>query len=267
MKKLVEKNEEKDTNDVEFEISIVPLLLYLLKNLWLILLVGVVTAAIAFSATKLLVTPTYRCSFTAYVNNKHASAAANPEGLSSSDVNAAKDLVRTYSAIITSNSILAKATMDEVMNYSESQLKSMVSTEIQEGTEIIKVYVETKTPEDAYEVAKAISSVSPEAMSDIVEGSSMKIVEYPQMPKSIYKPDYKKYTLLGFGAGVLLMIIILIARYLKNDTIRDEAELENRFSCPVLGVIPDVNSIDSGKSGYYYSYEKKDKEEQNSEKK
>lgn len=267
MKKLVEKNEEKETNNADFEISIVPLLLYLLKNLWLILLVGVVAGAIAFSATKLLITPTYRCSFTAYVNNKHAAAAANPQGLSSSDVNAAKDLVRTYSAIITSNSILAKATMDEVINYTEGQLKSMVSTEIQEGTEIIKVYVEAKTPEDAYEVAKAISTVSPEAMSRIVEGSSMKIVEYPQMPKSIYQPDYKKFTLLGFGAGVLLMIIILIIRYLRNDTIRDEAELENRFSVPVLGVIPDVNSMENGKSDYYYQHEKKDKGENNSEKK
>ncbi len=264
MRKMVEKNEERDNKSFDLEINIVPLLLYLLKNLWIILLVGIVTGALAFAGTKIFVKPTYRCSFTAYVNNKLANV--NTDGLTQSDVSAAKQLVQTYSTVLTSNNVMSEAIKSKGLSYDVNALKGMVSTEIQPNTEIIKVYVVAKSPEDAFEAAVAIAGVSPKVMADIIEGSSMKIVEYPQMPDGIYTPDYKKYVILGFGAGVLLTLIILVILYLKNDTVKSESELENRFSVPVLGVIPDVNSVSNGKSGYYYYYESKEKEEPNSEK-
>lgn len=249
---MIDKNEKKDNKGSALEINIVPLLLHLVKRLWLILLIGLACGALTFTVTKLFVHPTYRCGFTAYINNKHATI--NKETLSSSDVNAAKELVLTYSKIIKSNTILSEAIKENNLDYSVKQLKGMVGTEIQDQTEIIQVYVVAPSPEDAYEVAVAISTVSPKEMANIVEGSSMKIVEYPQVPDSIYSPSYFRYSLLGAGIGMLITIIILIVRYLSNDTITDEGEVENRFAVPVLGVIPDNNAGHSGKYGYYDYY-------------
>ena len=254
MKKMIEKTDKKDKKEKGLEINILPLLLFLLKKLWIIVVVGIVTAALSFTAVKVFVHPTYRCGFTAYVNNKHAAASNNTEFLTSSDVNAAKELVKTYSAILKSNTILASADEAMHLHYSVEKLKRMVRTQIQDETEIIQVFVVAKSPEESYRIASAIAGVAPEIMSDIVEGSSMKIVEYPQPPAGIYKPSYKKYTIIGFAAGVLLTIIVLVVIYLRNDTISDESEVESRFNVPVLGVLPDVNSHPSGKSGYYYNY-------------
>ena len=263
---MIEKTETKDKKNAGLEINIIPLLVYLLKKLWIVLLVGLITGAIGFTAVKLFIHPTYKCSFTAYVNNKQA--AKNTDYLTSSDVTAAKQLVLTYSQIFKSNTILASADEAMDLNYEVKQLKKMVGTEIQDETEIIQVYAVAKSPDEAYKIATAIASVSPEIMANIVEGSSMKIVEYPQLPDSIYKPSYSKYTLLSFGVGALLTIAVLVILYLKNDTVTDEEEVESRFSVPVLGVLPDVNHIGNGKTGYYYNYyyEKKDGGEQNSEK-
>lgn len=258
MKKMIEKNEKKSNNSKEkgsnLEINILPLLLFLLKKIWIIILVGLVAASAAYLGVKILGTPTYRCGFTAYVNNKHAASSASTDYLSSSDVNAAKELVKTYSAILKSNTILSSAKEEQNLNYSVGQLKGMVSTRIQDETEIIQVYVVARSPEESYNVAQAIASVAPQKMAEIVEGSSMKIVEMPEVPGSIYKPNYVRFTIIGFGLGCLLAILILIIVYLRNDTITDEAEVESRFSVPVLGVIPDTNSSMSGKSGYYYNY-------------
>lgn len=262
MKKMVEKNEKKSNSagsntkekGANLEVNIIPLLLYLLKKIWIIILVGLVAASAAFLGIKIIGTPTYRCGFTAYVNNKHAASSGNTDYLSVSDVNAAKELVKTYSAILTSNTILSSAKEEQDLSYSVAQLKGMVSTRIQDETEIIQVYVVARSPEESYKVAQAIASVSPQKMAEIVEGSSMKIVEMPEVPGSIYKPNYQRYTVLGFVAGSLLAILILIIIYFRNDTITDEAEVESRFNVPVLGVIPDVNSSMSGKSGYYYNY-------------
>lgn len=253
MKKTIEKNEMKSSKKAGgVEINIVPLLLHLLKHLWIILLVGVIAGAMGFAGTKLLIKPTYRCGFTAYVNNKTAST--QTDFLNSSDVSAAQQLVLTYSKVIRSNSVLASA--DEVMNfaYGEKKLKPMVGTQIEDETEIIQVYVIADSPEEAYKIANAVAQVSPQVMADIIEGSSMKIVELPQLPDHIYQPSYLKYTIMFFGIGALLAMIVLIIIYVKNDTVTDEEELESRFPVPVLGVIPDVNSTSSGKSGYYYNY-------------
>ncbi len=262
MKKMVEKNEIKSANTgssgkekgSNLEINIIPLLLYLLKKIWVIILVGLVAASAAFLGIKIFGTPTYRCGFTAYVNNKHAASSGNTDYLSVSDVNAAKELVKTYSAILTSNTILSSAKEEQNLNYSVGQLKGMVSTRIQDETEIIQVYVVARSPEESYNVAQAIASVAPQKMAEIVEGSSMKIVEMPEVPGSIYKPNYQRYTVLGFVAGCLFAILILIIVYFRNDTITDEAEVESRFNVPVLGIIPDANSTTGGKSGYYYNY-------------
>ena len=251
---MIEKTEKKDKKETGLEINILPLLLFLLKKIWVILLVGLLTAAMAFVGVKIFVHPTYRCSFTAYINNKHAASTSSTEFLTSSDVNAAKEIVKTYSAILKSNTILASA--DEAMqsSYSVKELKGMVTTRIQDETEIIQVFVVAKSPDEAYQIASCIASVAPKIMSDIVEGSSMKIVEYPQPPTGIFSPSYSKFALLGFGVGVLITIIVFVINYMRNDTILDEAEVESRFSVPVLGVLPDVNNHYSGKSGYYYNH-------------
>ena len=231
------------------EINILSLLFFLLKRLWLIVLVGIITAAMAFAGVKLFISPTYRCSFTAYVNNKHAKSST--DFLSNSDVNAAKELVLTYSQIVRSNTILSAAIEESNLSYTVKQLKVMVGTEILNETEIIKVYAVANSPEEAYKISNAIAGVSPKIVAEIVEGSSMKIVDYPQIPGSIYKPNYFNYTLLGFGIGVLLTIAFLVIIYLRNDTIMDENEVESRFSVPVLGVIPDVHNTGGGESDYY----------------
>lgn len=267
MKKIIEKTDTKDNKKGSgAEINLIPLLMHLLKHLWIILLVGVVAGALGFAGTKLFVKPTYRCSFTAYVNNKQA--ATNTDILTVSDVNAAKQLVLTYSKIFKSNTILSSADETMDLNLDVKQLKKMVGTEIQNETEIIQVFVIAKSPEEAYKITSAIAGVSPKIMSDIVEGSSMKIVEYPQLPDSIYKPNYRTYTLVSFAIGALLTAAVLIVLYLKNDTVTDEEELESKFTVPVLGVIPDVNSTSNGKSGYYYNYyyEEKDKGDKENEK-
>ena len=254
MKKMVEKNEKKNNKGSNLEINILPLLLFLLKRIWIIFIVSAITASVAYLGVMLLAKPTYRCGFTAYINNKHAASSASTDYLSSSDVNAAKELVKTYSAILKSNTILSAAKEEQNLNYSLNQLKGMVSTRIQDETEIIQVYVVAYSPEESYNVAQAIASVAPQKMSEIVEGSSMKIVEMPEIPNSIYKPNYLRFTLIGFGIGFLLSTLILIIVYLRNDTVTDESEVESRFNVPVLGVIPDTNSSTGGKSKSYYNY-------------
>ena len=67
----------------EIEIDLVPIFKAVISKLWLMILIGAIFAGIAFGATKVIIKPTYRCSFTAYVNNQ-----SGKDSLTQQDINA-----------------------------------------------------------------------------------------------------------------------------------------------------------------------------------
>ena len=245
--------DKRERRNTEVEIDIIPLMKALLSKVWLMVIVGIVIAGLAFGAAKVLVKPTYRSGFTAYVNNQQTQV--NKDVLTSSDLTAAKELVRTYSQILKSNSVLTASANSISMNYSYTDLKDMVFTEIENDTEIIDVYVVHTDPRVAYDLANAIAATSPTYMAKIVEGSSMKVIDVPLYSEQRYKPSYAKFALLGFLAGVLLIMIIYVIKYFSDDTVKSEGDIESRFDIPILGVIPDLTKSDDKKSNYYaYDY-------------
>ena len=263
------KDDTKRKEVPEREIDIIPILKELLKKLWLIILVGLILSGAVFVGTKVLIKPTYRSGFTAYVNNKQSKE--NTDFLSSSDVTASKQLVLTYQKILTSNTILTAAAKSMELDASYNTLQKLVSTEVKDETEIISVFVVDTDPQFAYDYAQAISTTAPQYMAQIVEGSSMKIIDYPEFSDKRYKPSYSRFALIGFLIGALIVIVFVIIRYFTDDTVKSESDIESSFSIPILGVIPDVSKASNNHSDYYYysqnSEDKKIESEQKDEEK
>ena len=242
---------EKSERNKEIQIDLMPVLKAIWSKLWLIVLVGVLFAGMAFAATKVFIKPTYRCGFTAYVNNQHKS-----DSLSYQDINEGKQLVDTYVNVIRSNKILTAAAESVGLDIPVGTLKSTVTASVQSETEVIAVYVEHRDPQTAYILANAIANTAPTYMSEIVVGSSMKIIDYPMYSDKRYKPNYIKYSLFGFLLGAVLVIIKVIVSTLTDDKVKSVQDIEDRFSLPILGVIPDVlqSSDEKGKGYYAYGY-------------
>ena len=264
----MKKTESKKAETKDLEINILPLLKEIVKRLWLIVLVGLVVGGAAFIGTKILIKPIYRSFFTAYVNNKQVKQTS--DYLTSSDVNASTQIVQTYKVALTSSRILSKAAKEMGIDKSYDSLRDKVSTEVQDETQIITVYVVSNDPSFAYKFADSIAKTAPDEMAKIVEGSSMNVIDYPVYSDKRYKPSYIRYGLVGFIIGALIIIIYIVIRYFMDDTIKSETDMESRFSLPILGVIPDVTHAGDKKSGYYsydyYSSDSNKKSEQKDEK-
>ena len=246
----IDKSKKRTNTD---EINLIPILSALLKKIWLIILVAIIVGGAVFTCTKFLVTPTYRASFTAYVNNK--SQLNNVDTITGSDLTASQQLVRAYSETINSRNILLASASSINLDVPYKSLASRVSTQVQNETMIITVYVVDVTPEGAYNLARAIATVAPKQIANIIEGSSMKIIDMPQIPDSIYKPSYVKNTVIGVLLGALAAAAYIAVKFLLDDKVKTENELESRFSIPVVGVIPDMNNASRGSHNYYdYEY-------------
>ena len=232
------------------ELDPVDLIKFIFIKFWVVLLSIIIFGSAFFFYTALMVKPTYRSTFSAYVNNNNTQRADN--SLTNGDITASQQLVKTYAQIITSRKIL-EASADSIgLDVDYRKLLNMVSTSQSNGTEIINVSVTAYSPEYAYNLSKAIAVTAPEYLETIVEGSSMKIIDDPTFPKSKYGPNIQKKTLLGIVIGIVFALAIDMIWYFTDNTVTNEKEIEESFQYPVVGIIPDIESIT--KSGYYSAY-------------
>lgn len=238
----INQNWKRKNND-EVVIYIRPLLNAILRRLWLIALSGVLAGLVAFCALKVFVKPTYRAGFTAYINNRDGQTVNEP--LTNSDISASKSLVNTYSAIITSPTILEEAATQADIQCPFSELQKIVSTSIVDDTELVEVYVVMEKREDAYHLAMAISEIAPAYVSKIVEGSSMKVLDTPKLPATEFGPDYLKYTGMAMVLAMIAAGAIIIIAEIKKDAVPAADSLEKRFGLPVFARIPNMSATES----------------------
>ena len=224
------------------------------KHAWIIVLAGLVCGAVFFAGTHLLVTPKYRSSFTAYVNNRSDQSNANGT-LTSADLSASQSLVKTYAAVISSRAVLESAASEAGAPYDYEQLKNMVSTGSVDDTEIIEVSVTMEDRQMAASLAQAISVTAADYITKIVEGSSMQIVDQAVIPVKRYSPSYSKNLMLGILLGIVLACGVIILKELLDDRVKDAGTLESRFGIVVIGTIPNMEAAE--RMGDSYSYGKK----------
>ena len=234
------------------EINLQKLFSALLGKLWLIVLVAVSLAVVSFLGTYFFITPQYQSSAMFYVNNSSFSVGDTSFSITSSDITASKSLVKSYIVILNT-----QQTMDDIIDYTgldrtNRELLEMISAESVDNTEIFKVVVESPDPEEAKEIADAISYILPKRISSIIEGTSAKVVDMPRVPKSPSSPSYTTNAILGFLVGLTLTISVIALMEIFDVTIRSEDDISQNSEHPILASVPDMSM--PTKSGYYYGY-------------
>ncbi|MCL2096536.1 MAG: Wzz/FepE/Etk N-terminal domain-containing protein [Oscillospiraceae bacterium] len=217
----------------------------LLKNWLLILAASLVAAAAGFVWSYYFVAPLYRTHISVYIDNR-----IDPSDLTQrtqGDLGAAQRLVNTYIAMISSNTVLERVSNELEGKYSPSQIYSMISASGVGNTEILRVTVTSKIPREAMLVANAIAASAPPVIAGFVEGSSVKIIDYAQIPGAPFSPNIPVNILVFFAAGFLFVSGVLTLAEVLDTRIKSAEEIKNMFEFPVLGIIPNFKRGRRGK--------------------
>lgn len=242
------ENKEKDG----VEIDLKRLLMALLYRWWIIVLAVILCGTATFCYAWFGITPVYSSSVKLYVNNNYVDS----PGYSSAQITAAKDLASTYMVILESRTVLDVVSKKLDGRYSYGQLKSMVSASSINETEVFQVKVTCANYKDAAIIANHIADVLPEKITAIVEGSSVRVVDYAVENPNQVAPSYQKYTLLGAAIGLVLSVVVIVLADIMDTTIKSEEYLIQAYGkYPLLAVIPGTESSSGyGKKGYYRGY-------------
>ncbi len=244
----MQENQKRNMSSTERTIDLMRVFRVLLKRAWMILLIAVLCGVVVFGLSKLFIKPSYRSSFTAYVNNRMTTAEGQ-SNMTSSDITASRSLTYLYQEIILSRSVLLDAAADCGMDTTYAALLKNVSTSVATNAAIISVYVEADSPKEAEQLASAIAAVAPEHVARVVDGSSMRIVDYPVMPQSPYAPNSVHHAVMGFVIALLVCCIGVILFDVIVDKVASGAEIEDRYGIALVGMIPDMQQADK----YQYS--------------
>lgn len=218
-----------------------------IKRFWLILAVAIIFTIGTFIYSKAFVKPTYRSYFTAYVNNKMTDTGVNT---STSDLTASMGLVYVYEDIMTSRSVLMQAAKECGTSY--AKIAGCVTASVSETAPVVTVVVETTDKKLSLKLAQKIAEIAPIKVAEVVDGSSMRIIDEPLAPVGQYSPNSKRDAISGFITGFILATLILVFRDMIYDTVQNSEDMERRYNVPVIGNIPDIFQAERQSERYGY---------------
>ncbi len=234
------------------EISLNELLTALLKKAWLVIILMVVTATLAFSISNWFMTPKYTSVTEIYVYNPKAGT-----DVQQSDLNLSQSLLKTYIRILTGNNVTDKVAdrLNEAResdpelysylkpHYSRSTIKSMISASPIDETEIISIKVTSTSPEEACLVnVLLLEELTPETKR-IVKAGAVESIYDPTMPSAPSSPNTTKNTIIGALIGFVIAVAIILILFMLDSAVRDEKDLTTAFeSITILGVIPVIQA-------------------------
>lgn len=209
------------------------------RNLVKIIIVGIVFGLISFGVTTFLIDKQYVSSGTMIVNTKQDESSQ----ITSDEIRSAQNLASVFTIIIKSDPVLGQVIDNLRLNIDNEQLAKMVTVSSVDQTQVMKVSVKTKEPELSSRIANEILNISPAIIVEKVEAGSVKEISPAHVNEDAVSPNVLQNTLIATTLGLMLSAGGYILMNILDKTFKSEEDIEKYLDVPILGVIPDVESI------------------------
>lgn len=221
-------NEENEVIDLTEILSAVR------QHLLELIFVTLAAALVGFTVSKFLMTPKYDSSALMIVNTRQDVNA----NVTSDQINSATKLVSTYSIIIKSDTVLQQVIDNLGLNLTYAKLNKRVTVAAVDDTQVMKITVQSDSPEWARQVCEQIITVAPDVIKEAVEAGSVKVISNPSLATEPVSPNIMKNTMLAAAVGFVLVISIIVLQVLLDNKINTEEDVTKYLDMTVLGVIP-----------------------------
>lgn len=219
-------------------------ILHLIKKRFL--LIAFCTLAgllISFLFTKYFVDRTYTASTQFYVSTQSSTST------NLSDLDYAQKIAETYINFLNTRQFYTEVLKMSGLPYSMSELRSMTEIKTVRNTEIFSITVNTKSPEDSYELVKNMEILAPKLIEEIKTDAVISVVDPVIYQGAPTGPNVLLNTLLGGISFGLLSFFVFVLKEVMNLKVANQEDLLKHYDVPLLGSIPDF-STGQGSSRY-----------------
>lgn len=195
---------------------------------WMILLIGISTALLTYSAISFLHENQYTVSTTFTVSQR---------GMKTNSVfnsSSTYEITQKFSVIL-ENNILKKTVMEEL---GMDIFPAVMNVSVIPESNLIQFSVTADSPQNAYQILESVLRNYPKLSDYIIPDVVLQTLEQPQVsgtPSNLL--PVKKYMTYAFLVAVIAVIaLITVASYLR-DTVKNEQEFRQKVDSYLLGTI------------------------------
>lgn len=250
----------RDNRDDVIEIDLVELLGVILHNLWIIIVSGVIVAAVALLVSYFIITPKYESVTKIYVISK-----TNADTMTYSDLQAGSTLTKDYKELVKSRPVLEEVLAETGIDVELKDLEEQITVEVPTDTRIVSITVEDKDPYEARIIADSVRIAAAKHIQEVMDTEAVNVVEEASLPIEKSSPSILMNTAIGYVVGLFLAIAIVMINYIMDDTIKTPDDVEKFLGVSVLGSIP-YSENDLSDKAEMERYEKKKKQRKKKQK-
>jgi capsular polysaccharide biosynthesis protein len=224
---------EQSMND-EIEIDLLEIVRLIRARIWIILLTGILTAAVAGLISNFLLTPIYTSTSKLYIVNKSTSITS----LALQDLQLGAQLTQDYMVLVKSRPVVTQVIDNLELDMSYEEMLSVISISNPTNTRILEITAEYPDPFLAKRIVDEFATVSTSRIAKIMDTSEPTVVEEGYMQPNPSSPNTKRNVLIGGILGLFLAAGIVVVLFLLDDTIKDSEDIEKYLGLNTLGLIP-----------------------------
>ena len=146
-------------------------------------------------------------------------------------------MVTTYTVIVKGKNVLNNTINALNLDYDLNKLSSEISVSSPDELQLIKITVTDSSAKRAYEIAKTVSDEFIKEVVKTYEMNNIRIVEEPEVNKTVANNTLKRDLVLGFAIGLFLSVGILFVIFYFDDTIKYHDEIEEELGLPILAKV------------------------------
>lgn len=222
-------------DDEEFDILE---FLYLLRcKIVYILVFFILGGTLSGLYTKFFIAPRYTAVTKLYVVSASSDSLVNL-----SDLQIGASLTADYEQLIMTRPILEKVItnlgLEEV--YTTETIKKDITITNPEDSRMLYISVNTTNPQYSMDIANEIAKQTVEQLGDLMDSAPPKIAEKAVYPEEQSSPSLAKNIIIGCVGLVFLYIAFLLVRFLLDNKIDSEEDVEKYLGVPPIVVIPQL---------------------------
>lgn len=228
-------NENNQSLGDEVEIDLGEIFGVLLHWAWLLVLITLLCGIAGYCVSAFLLPEQFESTTQIYVLNRQDDDNGK---ISTQDLQAGSALTNDYASIITSRYVLEKVIADLKLDYDYDGLMKHVKVTTPSDTRIVAITVTDTSPEAAKMIADEIRTDASDHIKEVMAINAVNVVEEANLPTEKSSPNNTKNAAIAALVGLFLTAAIIVIRYIMDDTIKTQEDVEKYLGLSTLAMIP-----------------------------
>lgn len=219
-------------NNNTLNINISDLFHALWEKIWIVLAVTALCVTLAGNVTYFLIEPTYSATSRVYLLPRET------EAISQTELIIGSQMTSDVAKLARSKSVVEPVVKDLKLNTSYEDLVKRIIVENPAETRLIDITVKNQDPQLAADISNALSNSLCDQVAAIMKTDRPTIAEKATAPEKPSSPSMVKNIIIATFLGLLVSILLIVVRFILDDTIKTQEDVTRYLQLNTLASIP-----------------------------